>query len=191
MRPTLSDPASVAAWVADRLDDEGIPYAIGGAVALAAHGLPRSTADVDISVFAPPDRLERLFDAVERGGCIFDRAAARAEVERIRLFTARCGRVSVDLFVSFHPHHHEALARRVSVECPDGKARWFLSAEDLAVHKLALFRGKDRVDLERLFAARGDGLDVAYVRRWIHAIAGAGDARAAALEDLARRFIAP
>lgn len=188
MTAALRDPATVAARIGDQLEADGIPYAIGGALALAAHGFPRSTADVDLSVFAPEDELDRLFDALERCGCLFERARARRSIEQIFLFTVRCGQVLVDLFVSFHPHHHEALARRVAIESPDGRQRWFLSAEDLAVHKLALSRPKDLADLERLFAARGADLDLAYIRRWVEAIAGAGDPRRGALAGLVDRF---
>ncbi len=186
-----TDPAAVAAWVADRLDEGGIPYAIGGALALAAHAVPRATKDVDFSVFVPEPDLDRLFDAVERAGCLLDRSRARADVDRVALFAARHGRVGIDFFVSFQPHHHEALARRVAFPGPDGRPRWFLSAEDLAIHKLALARAKDHMDLEHLFAAVGDRMDVAYVRRWLHALTGEGDPRRSQLESLVSRFGAP
>lgn len=191
MAPPLDDPVAVAAWLAERLEADGIAYAIGGALALGAHGIPRMTDDVDLAVFAPEAELDRLFDAVERAGCLFDRARAAADVRRIALFWGRCGRVGVDFFVSFHPHHHEALARRVRLPGADGREHFYLSAEDLAVHKLALYRPKDLADLERLFAARAGDLDVEYVRRWIRAIAGEDDPRRQALEDLARRFCSP
>ena len=153
MRPELIDPATIGGWLADRLADAGIAHALGGAVALAVHGFPRNTADVDMAVFAPDGQLDPRFDTLERAGCLFDRSRARAAVERISRFTVRCGQVAAGLFVSFHPHHHEALARRVSLRCPDGRARWFLSAEDLVIHKLALSRPKDLMDLELLFTA--------------------------------------
>lgn len=191
MSTSFDDPPSVAAWVADRFEEDGILYAIGGALALAAHGIPRMTDDVDFSVFVPEDELDRLFDSLERSGCLFDRARARGEVRRVHLFYGRCGRVGVDFFISFHPHHHESIARRVQLPGPDGRPRWFLSAEDLAIHKLALFRPKDQPDLERLFAVSGPAMDVDYVRRWVHAICRPGDPRRAALEDLVRRFGGP
>jgi hypothetical protein len=189
MTPARTDPATVGSWLGDRLAEENIPYAIGGAVALAAHGIPRNTADVDLSVFVPEDELDRLFDALERAGCLFERAHALAMARKINLFTVRNGHVNADLFVAFHPHHHEALARRVELRCPDGRARWFQSAEDLVIHKLALARPKDFMDLELLFAARGASLDLTYVRRWVSAIVGAADSRLGQLEALERRFV--
>lgn len=189
MTATLDDPPSVAAHLAERLDEASIPYAIGGALALAAYGEPRMTGDVDLSVGVTEANLDRLFDALERGGCLFDRVRAQAEVERFSLFRVRCGAVGVDLFVSFHPHHHEALARRVRLADPEGHVLWFLSVEDYAVHKLALFRPKDRMDLELLCAARGASMDWGYVEGWIRRIAPhEPDARHAELAALKQRF---
>ena len=45
--PTAVD---VARRLADTLADEGIPYAVGGALALAYYAAPRATVDVDINV---------------------------------------------------------------------------------------------------------------------------------------------
>jgi hypothetical protein len=41
----------VAKRIAERLDEDCIPYGVGGALALGAWGAPRSTKDVDITVF--------------------------------------------------------------------------------------------------------------------------------------------
>ncbi len=185
----LDDAPSVAAWLGQRLEEEAIAYAIGGALALAAHGVPRMTNDVDLSVFVPEKEIETLFDALERAGCLFDRHRAQAEVSRFALFTVRCGRIGVDLFVAFHSHHHEAFLRRLRLPGPDGKERWFLSAEDLAILKLALFRAKDQMDLENLFAVQGARLDVPYIQRWLWAIVPEGDPRRTALCELERRFL--
>jgi hypothetical protein len=185
---TLTDAASVGAWLADRLGDEGLEYAIGGALALGAHGAPRMTRDVDLSVFVPEADLERLYDALERAGCLFRREDARRSVARLALFRVRCGKVDVDLFVAFHRQHFEAMSRRVRVAGPDGRERWFLSAEDLAILKLALFRSKDRLDLEALFAVKGPHLDAAYMRRWIATLTDQGDPRRTELEALLTRF---
>lgn len=189
MSAPLDDPVAVAMRLADGFEADGVAYAIGGALALGAHGAPRMTRDVDLSVFVPEAEVDRLFDALERAGCLFQRAHARLDLERIALFRVRCGRVDVDVFVAFHPHHHAALARRVAVAGGDGKPRWFLAAEDLAIHKLALYRTKDRLDLEALFAVKGPGLDLAYVRHWVEAMTEDGDPRRAELEGLTARFV--
>ncbi len=189
MSVPLTDAASVAYWVADRLEEHGVAYAIGGALALAAHGVPRMTNDADLSVYLDGRPLEDLYSPLERAGCIFDRDSAARDIQRASLFTVRCGLILVDLFVSFHPLHDDARSRRRAIPGPDGRPHWFLSPEDLAIHKLALLRGKDRVDLERLFAARAAELDAVYIRHWIEKIVpDDADPRRAALDELVRRF---
>jgi hypothetical protein len=178
----------VAEHIAERLDEDDLPYAIGGALALTALAIPRNTKDVDISIFVPEHELSRAIDALERAGVIVDRADAARSVARIAMFSGRCGRTNVDVFVSEHPHTREMERRRVQFTAPSGRRMWFLAAEDLAVLKLLYARAKDTGDLERLFAAHPD-LDSAYVRRWISAMVPAGDRRITTLDDLERRFV--
>ena len=71
----------------------------------------------------------------------------------------------------------------------DGHVAWFLSAESIAVFKLLFFRLKDRVDLERLVAVRGDRLDRAYIRRWIVDMMGEDDERVLAWDALCARAL--
>ncbi|HET9485407.1 MAG TPA: hypothetical protein VFO79_15710 [Xanthomonadales bacterium] len=180
------NPAEVAQRLGDRLEEAGLPYAIGGALALGAWGAPRVTKDVDLSIFAPVSKFSTVADALERAGMIFDRARAPKDLERIGLFNGRLAGVVVDLFMSGHPHMAEMQRRRQRIEAPDGSHLYFISAEDLCVMKLLYGRPKDVGDLERLLAARPD-LDLAYVRRWLLAMP-LSDKRLPILDDLERRF---
>ena len=51
------------------LEDEGVRYALFGALALAVHGLDRATRDIDLFVDPAPDNVERLRAALAR---VFD-----------------------------------------------------------------------------------------------------------------------
>lgn len=42
------------------LEREEVKYVVFGAVALALHGLPRATEDLDIFIAPEPDNIERL-----------------------------------------------------------------------------------------------------------------------------------
>ena len=174
--------------IAKRLEEDGMAYAIGGALALTAWAIPRDTKDVDISIFVGEDELARAIDALERAGVMIDRTDAARTVARIGMFTGRSGRTLVDVFMSQHPHFVEMSRRRVQLSYPGGAPLWFVSAEDLCVMKLLYGRTKDLADLERLFAARPD-LDAHYVRSWISKMVPAGDRRLDTLEDLVRRFV--
>jgi hypothetical protein len=50
------------------------------------------------------------------------------------------------------------------------------------------FRIKDRGDLERLVAVRGELLDHAYIRRWIADMMGEDDERVRAWDEMVARF---
>lgn len=177
----------VARRLGQCFDDDGIAYAIGGALALGVWGAPRQTQDVDVSVFVSPDELPRVFDALERAGVMLDRADATRRVERTAFFQGRLGRTIVDVFLSEHPQYEAMRQRATRVVDPTGAALSFISAEDLCVHKLLFGRPKDLVDLERLLAVR-PGLELTYVRGWLEQMVPAGDHRLEVLEDLARRF---
>lgn len=177
----------VAIRVAGCFDEDGIAYAIGGALALGVWGPPRATKDVDITAFAPRDELPRVLESLERAGVMVQREDAARDVARIGLFKGRLGLVIVDVFMSAHPQYADMERRRRQVMDPDGRALWFISAEDLCIHKLIFCRHKDLADLESLLAAR-PSLDLDYVRSWLVQMIPAGDSRLAALDDLERRF---
>ena len=176
----------LSAHIAACLEEDGLEYAIGGALALTAWAIPRDTKDVDISVFAASDRLDRVFDALERAGVMVERAEAIRSVARIGMFTARSGRTLVDVFVGEHPHFDAMRQRRTQLAYPGGAPLWFLSAEDLCVLKLLYGRTKDVADVERLLAAIPE-LDLAYVRDWLAKLPHA-ERKQALFEQLVSRF---
>jgi hypothetical protein len=187
MMPSEVPPTEVLAKLADRFDEDDLAYAIGGALALGAWGVPRATSDVDISVFVNEGQLDTLLDSIERAGAMVDRPDAHRSVSRTGFFVAFFARTRIDLFIAHHPWHTEMQRRRVALPTPDGRTRWFLSLEDTAVAKLLYARPKDVHDLERLFAVQAEHLDLSYLRHWLSRTVPAGDSRLQLLEDLARR----
>ncbi|HEY5924050.1 MAG TPA: DUF6036 family nucleotidyltransferase [Kofleriaceae bacterium] len=175
-----------AARIGACLDDDGLPYGVGGALALGVWGAPRATKDVDVTVFVDEHELPRVVDALERAGVMVDRNAATKDVARIGLFKGRIGRIAVDVFMLGHPQYDDMARRLRRIEDADGVLS-VISPEDLAIHKLVFGRAKDITDLERLFAVRRD-LDIGYVRSWMARMVPANDRRLAALDDLERRF---
>lgn len=169
-------------------DEDRIPYAIGGAQALAVWGAPRATKDVDLTAFVPRSELPRVLDSLERAGVMIDRDQATRDVVRIGLAKGRLGRIVIDVFLSEHPQYAEMARRARRVVDASGWSGSFISAEDLCIHKLIFGRPQDVTDLERLFAVRRD-LDIAYVRRWLADMVPAGDPRLSILDGLERRFV--
>ncbi len=173
--------------IGECFDEDHIPYAIGGALALGVWGAPRATKDVDVSAFVRRDELGRVLDSLDRAGVIVARDQAARDVARIGLVQGRLGLIVVDVFVSEHPQYDDMKRRTRRVVDPDGWSGAFISPEDLCIHKLVFGRHKDIADLENLFALRRD-LDVTYIRSWLVQMIPAGDARLGVLDDLVRRF---
>ncbi len=53
--PSSLNALAVAKRIAEHLDEHGLPYGIGGALALGAWGAPRATKDVDMTIFVRED----------------------------------------------------------------------------------------------------------------------------------------
>jgi hypothetical protein len=179
--------AESAQRIADALEDAGLPYAIGGALALAIAGVPRGTADVDINVFVDMDEAAKVIATLLGLGIVIDQGAALQKVQRDGMFVGRWAGMRIDVFMPSIPFTDEAARTRIRVTDDAGWSGWFLSAEALSVFKLLFFRGKDLVDLERLVAVRSE-LDHAYVRRWIVDMMGEDDERVRRWDDIVRRF---
>ncbi len=166
------------------LEAAGIDHAIGGALALGVHGVPRGTLDVDLNVFVPDERLDAVFDVLRETGVTLDPEAARNAARQQGMFVGHFEGTRIDVFVPSIPFSDEAGRTRVRLAAPDGGHDWFLSAEALAVFKLLFARPKDFVDLERLVAVQGAALDHAWVRRWIVEMMGDEDLRVQRWDEL-------
>ncbi len=76
--------AEAAQRIPDALDAADLPYAIGGALALAIAGVPRGTADVDVNVFVTEDRVPHVIATLASLGMVdLERlVAVRPELDR-------------------------------------------------------------------------------------------------------------
>jgi hypothetical protein len=181
--------ADAAQHIADTLENAGVSYAIGGALALAIAGVPRGTADVDVNVFVPEARVGDVIAVLARLGIDFSKDTIE-QARREGMFIGRWDGMRIDVFLPSIPFSFEAERCRVRVTDDSGWSGWFLSAEALAVFKLLFFRGKDVVDLERLVAVRPE-LDTAYVRRWIADMMGDDDERTRRWDHIVARHRPP
>ena len=176
--PERPDAATLARRLADALDAENLPYAIGGALALGHYTPPRGTVDVDLNVFiAVPEEIDRLLACLQ--GCGFEPDAPSA-VERTAMedgqFRGRIRGTRVDVFVPANDVYAslERGRRKVSFA---GRPGWIVGPEDLATLKMLFFRRKDLADVEALVRAQGGGFDRAAVRARLVELVGDEDER--------------
>ncbi len=145
------------------LEASDIPYAFGGAIALAAWSEPRATADIDVILWVGEEGIEHAVEVLRAAGVDVDLASAQGGARTRGMFAGRVGATRVDVFVPSIPFYEEAERRRVRTSIGDHPA-WIHSAEVLAVFKMLFFRPKDLFDVERMLAVRGRSFDRAFVR---------------------------
>jgi hypothetical protein len=135
-----------------RLADASAEFVIVGAYALAFHGAPRASGDIDLFVRPDPDNARRVFDALARFGAPLRAAGvtpadfARAGlVYQIGLPPRRIDVLTEISGVSFD----EAWASRVTAQV-DGRAVGFIGRAALLKNKEAAGRPQDVADAARL-----------------------------------------
>jgi hypothetical protein len=158
------------------LDDLAIPYHVGGSFASSFHGVPRTTADLDIVIELDGGRLEALAAALERDFYV-SREAMREALHEGRSFNAILldGSFKIDFFIRGARAFDLEEFRRARPEQirEDGSLTIRIkSPEDLILRKLEWFRaGGERSerqweDVLNIFRATREQLDVAHLEHW-------------------------
>jgi len=172
---TLAEALTHLLAVLDRLE---IPYEIGGSVASSAHGIPRTTLDVDIVVDLKPDQINHFAAELSAefyaDATLIREAFARGRaanlihlgsVWKFELFPLRADEYS----------RTEFARRRFRDIRPDGDAAIecsVSSAEDTILRKLEWYRAggesseRQWNDLRGVVKATGASLDLDYLRQW-------------------------
>jgi hypothetical protein len=152
--------------VAALLEQGGVSYAVIGGHAVNAWLEPRFTADIDITVAATPQDLQRLHAVFGNAGFDVEReygAAQPSGPDFIRLVSADAS-IVVEFQVAKTALQRAVISRAKNTV----SAVRVATPEDLLVLKLIANRSKDRVDLEGLVCL--PDLDFAYVeercREW-------------------------
>jgi hypothetical protein len=138
------------------LSEAGADYMIVGAHALAAHGIPRATGDIDIWVRPSRENAARVLAALRAFGApLFDLSEGDLErsgtVFQIGLVPNRIDILTAISGVTFE----EAWPRKATFTI-EGRALPFIAREDLERNKRAAGRPKDVADL---LALRGQETD--------------------------------
>lgn len=138
------------------LDAAGAEYLVVGAHALAAHGVPRATGDLDVRVRATPENARRVLAALrEFGAPLFDLTAD--DLSRPgTVFQIGVAPVRIDLLTSISGvGFEEAWAGRVEVPI-EGVNVGVLGRKELVLNKRATGRPKDLLDAESLAPASAE-----------------------------------
>jgi len=166
--------------VCESLDRAGIPWALGGALALAyATREPRGTRDIDVNVFVGSANAPAVFAALPAGVAFTDADVVESVTrDQVRLWWDT---TPIDLFFAADPFHFEVAERCRTVPF-EGRRIRVLAAEDLAVFKALFDRTRDWADIEAM--VESDAVDVQLAAERLAALLG-DDPRVARLRTLA------
>ena len=134
------------------LSDEGVKFLLVGAYALAAHGFPRATRDIDFFVWANSENAASLLKALERFGAPLGKVSAADFASEGTVFQIGVGPRRIDILTRIDGvTFQEAYARRSTIRL-EGIDVPVISREDLIANKRASGRTQDLADIEQLMA---------------------------------------
>jgi hypothetical protein len=130
-----------------RLKDEEVEFIIVGAYALAAHGFPRATGDIDIWVRSSSDNAEKIIRALIRFGAPVSGLSEEDFTSAEMILQIGVEPCRIDFLTSIDGvEFDEAWKSKVGVMI-DGMEIFVLSKPDLLKNKLAAGRDKDQGDI--------------------------------------------
>jgi predicted nucleotidyltransferase len=132
------------------LSDEGVKFLVVGAYALAVHGFPRATKDIDFFVWANTENATRLFRALNRFGAPVSDLSADDFAKEGTVLQIGAGPRRIDILTRIDGVGFESAYSRRQTVSLEGVDIPVISREDLIANKRASARTQDLADVERL-----------------------------------------
>jgi hypothetical protein len=154
----------------------GVPYFVTGSFASSAHGIPRSTNDIDVVIAPTSDQLNVLLeqfpasDFAKDAEDAFDALRHRSQFQVIDYATMW----KVDFIIRQETPFDAARFKRREIVAIAGVRLQTASAEDILITKLwwaKLGESERQInDAVGILKVQGSNLDVEYVERWVTAL---------------------
>ena len=126
---------------------EGVEYLLVGAYALAVHGLPRATGDLDLWVGTAGENPKRVRRALERFGAPLDQLTLKDLTQRDVVFQIGVAPRRIDVMTSVDGvEFAQAWRRRLDTRL-EGLTVHVISRDDLIRNKKAAGRPQDLADV--------------------------------------------
>jgi len=132
------------------LNSGGVDYLVVGGYAVAFHGHPRATGDLDLWIATSPDNVARVRRALGEFG--FSKELVASAPLDVAGKVIRMGNppLRIELLTSVSGVDFDACHRRRETEIVDAVEIAFISLADLRANKRAAGRSQDIADLEEL-----------------------------------------
>ncbi|MBN1471003.1 MAG: nucleotidyltransferase [Syntrophaceae bacterium] len=132
------------------LSDEKVKFILVGAYALAAHGYPRATMDIDIWIMPSPDNAEAVLRALRNFGAPLHNITRKDLEEDGTVFQIGVAPRRIDIITAATGLTFENTYQNAVLVNIDGIDVHILSIDDLITNKRATGRTKDLADAEAL-----------------------------------------
>jgi len=136
------------------LSEEKVRFILVGAYALAAHGYPRATMDIDIWVMPSPENAEAVLRALSRFGAPLHNLTREDLLKDGTIFQIGVAPRRIDIITTasglqFEPTYRNSISINI-----EGIEVRIPSIEDLILNKRSTGRTRDLADVEALEALK-------------------------------------
>lgn len=132
------------------LSEEKVRFILVGAYALAAHGYPRATMDIDIWVMPSPENADAVLRALRRFGAPLHNLTKEDLLKEGTIFQIGVAPRRIDIITTASGLQFESTYRNSIPVNIEGIEVRIPSIEDLILNKRAIGRTKDLADAEAL-----------------------------------------
>lgn len=155
------------------LTEQKIKYALIGGIAVAIHGEPRLTADIDANIILDKGEIDTFMQKAKQYGFQpllpnIKKLALKTGVLPLKFnrkgVTGKC-----DIILAENPLEFAAIKRARLQKIGAMKAR-IVTPEDLTIHKITSSRPRDLEDLRGILIRQKGRLDTVYIQNWLKKI---------------------
>ena len=132
------------------LSDHEVEYLLVGGYAVAYHGYPRATADMDIWVAINPHNAQRLVDAIRAFGFEMPELSPDVFLKKDQVIRMGVPPIRIEIVTTASGVDFEECYAARLVDELDGVAVSVINLEHLKINKKAAGRHRDLDDLEHL-----------------------------------------
>ena len=154
--------------IAERLDEDKIPYMVIGGQAVLLYGSPRLTRDIDITLGVDTDKFSLLERVCRKLGLkvLPENPQRFAKETNVLPAEEAKSKIRVDFIFSFSPYESQALKRTRKTSI-GGYPVKFASCEDVIIHKMIAGRAIDGEDVRNILIKNKNSIDVKYIKKWL------------------------
>ena len=132
------------------LSEEKVKFILVGAYAMAVHGYPRATMDIDLWVVTSAENIKAVINALARFGAPMENISPGDFNDDNFIFQIGVAPRRIDILTSVDGLNFESAYKNAGVVQIDDIPVKVLSKEDLIINKRASGRTKDLADIEML-----------------------------------------